>query len=327
MHTASVLIVGAGKIAERHMKAWRELTTGDIGVYDVASDRAQAMARTLAGLHVTDSGEAISSDQYSIVDVCVPTPYHCEYVLQALAARRHVFVEKPLCLARAEAEEIVAAAERADRHVQVGYLLRHYPAFIQVAKWVAASLIGPLYLVMTRMGGRGSAAAWKHRRADGGGAVNEMVVHKLDLLMWFLGELHLVAVHVRDTLVPTREIGGVDCVADAEDFVLAEFRSGATRVFLQSDLVTPTYMENIELHGSNGSIVASVQEGFRNFVYLKEGRGDMEAGYHYRQFEQTNLFEAELRDFLERLHETPCHNGLREAAAQVEILEQMRNSG
>ena len=143
--------------------------------------------------------------------------------------------------------------------------------------------LGEAHRAHVRYGGRGVAAAWTHRRADGGGVVNGMLVHKLDLLMWFFSTVELHKVYARYTLLPERVIDGQICEADAEDFVLAEMQAGSTRIFLQGDLVTPTYMDNIEIHGANGSIVVSIVEGFRSYLWLREPMGDWAAGYHYRE--------------------------------------------
>lgn len=324
MESLGVLIVGAGKIAARHAAAWQALAPGPIGVTDVVGENARLFAEDRGMEWIPDPLEAVRQSGQEIVDICVPTPFHAEYVLGALEAGKHVFVEKPLCLQRSEADRILLAAQEAGRHVQVGYLFRYHPAFLQTAEWLSAGLIGQPHLVLVRMGGRGSAAAWKHHKDEGGGVVNEMVVHKLDLLMWLFGELEMVKVHVRDTLLKTRVIDGAECRADAEDFLIAELCSRGVRIFLQSDLVTPTYMENIEIHGSNGSIVASVQEGFRNLLFLKHPSASMDAGFHYREFSRVDLFKAELSAFVEGLERGPDHTALQEAVDQVSLLEYLR---
>ena len=325
MESVGVLIVGAGKIAGRHAAAWQSLTSGRVAVADAVEERARLFAEKLPGLSwESDPDAALERAEYDIIDICVPTPFHSHYALAALAAGKHVFGEKPLCDDVADAHRILEAARSSARHVQVGYLFRFHPSFIQVSDWLKAGLIGQPHMVLIRMGGRGSAALWKHRAGEGGGVVNEMVVHKLDLLMWLFGDLSLVKTHVHDTLLPTRVIDDVEHEVDAPDFIFTEFRSDSNRIFLQSDLATPAYMENIEIHGPGGSIVASVQEKFQNFLFLPRETGGLEAGYHYKTFGTTNLFQAELADFAGRLDEEPHHGELREAVQQVELLEQLR---
>ncbi len=255
MESVGVLIVGAGKIAGRHASAWQSLTSGKVAVTDVVETRAKQFAENLPGLGwEPEPNTALGRAEYEIIDVCVPTPFHSHYVFAALASGKHVFVEKPLCDDVGDAQQILEAAHSSGRHVQVGYLFRFHPSFIQVSDWLRAGLIGNPHMVLIRMGGRGSAALWKHRSGEGGGVVNEMVVHKLDVLMWLFGKLDIVKTHIHDTLLPTRIIDNTEYEVDAPDFIFTELRSNSTRIFLQSDLATPAYMENIEIHGPNGSM-------------------------------------------------------------------------
>ena len=63
------------------------------------------------------------------VVVCSPAGTHAEVVLAALEAGLHVFVEKPMCITLADADAIVAARDRTERVVQVGYMKRFDPAY------------------------------------------------------------------------------------------------------------------------------------------------------------------------------------------------------
>ena len=325
VEAVNVLIVGAGKIAERHARAWKQLAGDNVWICDLVPELAQKRANQL-GVHIAkDPLTAVEDARFDVVDICVPTPSHALYAVKALEEGKHVFIEKPLSLTEAEGEAILTAALDAGRHVQVGYLFRYHPVFCQVKAWLENELIGQPHLVLVRMGGKGSAAAWKHNRQEGGGAVNEMLVHKLDLLMWFFGGLELKQVLLKETLLPTRRIGDTHCEADAEDFILAQFRSRETLILLQSDLASPAYVENVEIHGSEGSIVASVQEGSPNYLFLKEPRGGMADGYHNQEVTFVDLFFAELSAFSQKLNSPPCYEDLKKAVKQVGILEKLRS--
>jgi predicted dehydrogenase len=63
------------------------------------------------------------------IAVCSPAATHAEIVLDALSAGVHVFVEKPMCITVADADAIVAAADRTGLVVQVGTMKRYDPAY------------------------------------------------------------------------------------------------------------------------------------------------------------------------------------------------------
>ena len=66
-----------------------------------------------------------------VVLVANPDAFHAEACLDALAAGKHVLVEKPMCITLREADEIAAAQAATERVVQVGYMRRYAPAFLE----------------------------------------------------------------------------------------------------------------------------------------------------------------------------------------------------
>jgi predicted dehydrogenase len=78
-------------------------------------------------------------DDVDAVVIANPDPYHAEATLAAIAAGKDVLCEKPMCLGPRECDEIVAAAEREGRIVQVGYMRRHPPA-VRDAKRLLAEI-------------------------------------------------------------------------------------------------------------------------------------------------------------------------------------------
>jgi predicted dehydrogenase len=78
------------------------------------------------GRRVSDYRELL--DDVDAVVIANPDPYHADATLTAVAAGKDVLCEKPMCLGPRECDEIVAAAEREGRIVQVGYMRRHPPA-------------------------------------------------------------------------------------------------------------------------------------------------------------------------------------------------------
>jgi predicted dehydrogenase len=76
-----------------------------------------------------DHRELLDRTDLDAVLICSPAATHAEIALTALDAGLHVFVEKPMCLTLAAADEIVKASRDAGRVVQVGYMNRFDPAY------------------------------------------------------------------------------------------------------------------------------------------------------------------------------------------------------
>ena len=73
--------------------------------------------------------DLLADDGVDLVDICLPTTMHCEWTLAALAAGRHVFLEKPIALDLRQADRMVAEAKKRGLRLMVAHVLRFFPEF------------------------------------------------------------------------------------------------------------------------------------------------------------------------------------------------------
>ena len=315
-------ILGCGKIAERHVMAYRKLPA-DVVVADIVPGAARRLAET-HGVAFEDDPDAVLNDPHiHAVDICVPTKYHKDLIIRALGHGKHVFCEKPLARNLDETLEIQEAARKSDRVLMVGYLQRFHPAFQMVKEVLEDGIIGRPYYALFRVGGRGDHAPWKHRREMGGGVVLEMLVHKLDQIVWFFGPANRVEVLRYETLRPVRTIHGQRVEATAEDMVLLDIEAGGTRILCEADFITPSYMDHLEIQGDNGSVFSSLLHYMPTIVYCKERRGIFNEGNNFYNFPFVNLFEKELGHFLDVVANGRRNNinSLEDSIHVMEIIE------
>jgi predicted dehydrogenase/acetyltransferase-like isoleucine patch superfamily enzyme len=96
--------------------------------------------------------EVLGNRQIDAVVIATPAATHASYCREALAAGKHIFVEKPLALNVAEAEDIVARAEKSGRTLMVGHLLQYHPAFLKLKQIVADGRLGRIqYIYSNRL--------------------------------------------------------------------------------------------------------------------------------------------------------------------------------
>ncbi len=316
-------VIGCGRIAEKHIMTYKKMPDVRVVTFDKDIEAAKKLSEKLKVDYFENVGELIGSDEFDAIDICVPVNYHKEYVLKALRSRKHIFCEKPLCLDLKEALEIKEQAVRAEKMVMVGYLYRFHPALQFVKKVLNEGVIGKPHFAIFRLGGRGSHRPWKHRISDGGGAVMEMMVHELDLIVWYFENLSRSRLLMEDTIIKSRQIGGKKYEADAEDIVMLELESDGARILCESDLISPSYMNYIEIHGENGSLFTSILHFMPTIVFCKESRGVFNTGNNIYNFPMENLFEIELRHFIDcvKSNQTTI-NSIEESLKVFEILEQ-----
>ncbi len=84
----------------------------------------------------TDAGDLIEKEPIDAVFVLNSDEYHTDCIVAAAENKRHAFVEKPMCLTRAEADEIIRAKDEAGIKVMVAYMRRFAPAFLRAAEEV-----------------------------------------------------------------------------------------------------------------------------------------------------------------------------------------------
>jgi len=104
-------VVGAGSLGYHHARLARDLKSVVFkGIYEANTDRAGTVSREL-GIRAYPTLEALLDD-VDAVSIVVPTPHHHAVGMAALAKGKHLLIEKPITVTLAEADELLALADR-----------------------------------------------------------------------------------------------------------------------------------------------------------------------------------------------------------------------
>lgn len=221
------------------------------------ADRAPGRALEFAAKHqiafaTSDVQELVARADIDVVCVSTPSGAHLEPALAAIAAGKHVIVEKPLEITTARADELIAAAERAGVLLAPIFQSRFGAGAQRVKAAIEAGRLGRLVLASAYVKwhrAKDYYTGWKGTLAlDGGGAVINQGVHGLDLLQWFAGLPVEVFAH------KTRR---VHTHIEGEDTAVAvlRFPCGALGTIEATTAAWPGWSRRIELCGESGSIV------------------------------------------------------------------------
>ena len=135
----------------------------------------------------TDTAALLADPGTDAVVISTRHDTHADYVLRALAAGKHVFVEKPLALTQGEIDHIEAAARTAPKQLlMVGFNRRFAPQIVKTRQLLAGAP-GPKTLVMTVNAGAIPATHWTQDRTVGGGRLVGEGCHFVDLLRFLVG--------------------------------------------------------------------------------------------------------------------------------------------
>lgn len=168
-----IAFLGCGFITRVHNRQLRRLG-GEVAVSFASRDRARAEAyRTeFAGRAAYgDYASAIAAPDVDAVVVAVPPRFHLDLVREALAAGKHVLVEKPAFPTLAEYEVVRAARDRAGRVVLVGENDHYKPLAVTLRRLLAEGVVGELVFAhFTTIAHRlKTAEDWRNDEAMAGG--------------------------------------------------------------------------------------------------------------------------------------------------------------
>jgi predicted dehydrogenase/threonine dehydrogenase-like Zn-dependent dehydrogenase len=183
-----VSMIGAGNYAGAVLLP--ALAKAGLELHTLASSGGVTSAylgRKFGFRHATTDTDALLSDP-AVHAVVIATRHdtHAYYAQCALAAGKHVFVEKPLALTQQQLDDIASAATASGRLVMVGFNRRFAPQ-IQRMRAMVGGIGAPKSLVMTVNAGPIPAQHWTHDREVGGGRLLGEGCHFVDLLRFLVG--------------------------------------------------------------------------------------------------------------------------------------------
>lgn len=321
MTDRGIAVVGCGKQGEKHLRALAKLAA-PIWCTDVDKKLEKCVANRLDAQPATI--ETILADpMVGGLVISTPTQTHFALMEQALKQGKHVFCEKPLTATLAEARALERIETETSCYVMSGFIYRFVPAFERLRELTIENVLGSPSHVLLRIGGRGEHRIWKHQNAQGGGVVNEMLVHMLDLALWLFGPLHDPQVLASDLLMPQRLIEGEEVQVDADDFVLVSARTetGAPITFA-ADMVTPAFTQFLDAQYDNASVMASIQPGIADQLFLKEARGGLPEGAQSLAEGRADLYHRQMAAFT-HVVETATPPDRNRVSDSVEIMRLM----
>lgn len=177
-----VAVAGAGEWGRNHVRTLASLPGADLAwVIEPDPARRQA-AQALApkARVVAHEAEALADRRLEALVIASPSPTHGAVARAALAAGKHVLVEKPLAPTSDEALDLVRRARRARRLLSVGHLLLHHPAMPHLKRFVSDGRHGPVLYVYGQRSNVG-------RLRDDEGALLSLAPHDVSVMAHLLG--------------------------------------------------------------------------------------------------------------------------------------------
>ncbi len=216
-------IIGCGSIAASSFapSLLKSRETDLTAVCRRDGDGAREFARRFGGCAAYDSAAALIADAaVEAVIVSTPTDTHCEHTLAAAAAGKHVLCEKPMARDRREARRMMEACRDAGVTLGIAYRRRLFPQVLEAKRRLAAGEIGRQVFSRTHYSGGGGLGSGSWQTQPGiGGALMEMAVHRIEVLLNLAGSEPVEVCGLLDTVHH-------DWPVDDTDALLLRFADG-----------------------------------------------------------------------------------------------------
>ncbi len=222
----------------------------------------------------TDWRKLIARDDIDIVDVVAPNFLHKDMVLAAAAAGKKIVCEKPFAMSLAEADEMVAAVEKAGVANMVSFNYRRVPAVTLFKQIVDEGRVGrPFHYraiynqdyTISQKVPAGGAALWRlDAKVAGSGVTGDLLAHSIDTAEWINGPIKRVCAYT-EIFIKERtnaETGEkVKITIDDACMFLAVFENGSIGTFESSRYARGRKNYNtMEINGENGAVYFNLEE-------------------------------------------------------------------
>ena len=180
-------VIGLGWFGEIHCETIAGIPNLELAALCTRRpDRLAEQARKF-GVKKTyvDYRDMLADKDIDAISIVTMWDQHTDPTIAALAAGKHVFLEKPMASTVVDCKKIIAASKKARGVLQIGHICRFNPRYRMAKQAVDAGRIGKIVALSSR---RNIPAAWTPEILNKIGPIVGDAIHDTDLMLWFTGD-------------------------------------------------------------------------------------------------------------------------------------------
>ncbi len=194
-------ILGTGHIGRRHAAmVLRHPEAGLVALCDIRPQIALGLNEEEKQIPFFDNLEAMlaACPDVEVVCICTPNGLHAQQAIQCLEAGKHVVIEKPMGLTKAECEQVIFKSLQVNKQVFGVMQNRYSPPSVWIKEVVEQGLLGDIFMVQINCywnrddryySPQGQAHPWKGRKDLDGGTLFTQFSHFIDIMYWLFGDI------------------------------------------------------------------------------------------------------------------------------------------
>lgn len=247
-------VIGAGRIGKIHAENLATRVPG-VQVAAIADIDLKSAQETALRLHIpaalTDYHAILSDPSIDAVAICSSTDTHARIVIEAAAAGKHIFCEKPIDHDLAKIDAALEAVQKAQVKLQIGFNRRFDANFRKVRQMVAEGKVGKTHIL--RITSRDPAPPPVSYVKVSGGMFLDMTIHDFDMARYLIGS-EVVEVYVAAGVMVDPGIGEAGDVDTA--VITLRFENRTIGTIDNSRQAVYGYDQRVEVFGSGGMVSA-----------------------------------------------------------------------
>ena len=195
----SFALIGFGKIGERHaFHISRHPDARLTGAYDIKEDALSKFGEDYPESRIYQDIDDVWSDPLvDIISICTPNYLHADMTIRALQSGKHVLVEKPMAIRKADCERMIHAALQSGKNLFVVKQNRFNPPVQALKKLIELHKLGRIHTISVncywnRSASYYQASDWKGLKVQDGGTLYTQFSHFVDVVYYLFGDLEIL---------------------------------------------------------------------------------------------------------------------------------------
>jgi predicted dehydrogenase len=286
----NIVIIGTGTIANnRHLPSVMNNQVANLyGIYNRTVEKAQQVAQQYNCKVFEDMDCIWQDNNVDAVIICTPPSSHCNIATQALNAKKHVLVEKPMAMSELEAITMNEAAKANGCILMVSHNQRLYKPHLKAKELIANGEIGDVLTFRTFLGIHGVNLQDGEQQSEWRDSLGEIGSHRLDLINYLLERK------------PTKVFGhlfnvwNIESTVDNNGIAIIEYEDQITGTFVFSFTSFGASDRMTQIFGTKGIITLYSDA---SFVKVEKG---IEEKRVYTFLEELPQHKIEMTDIVDR---------------------------
>ena len=265
-------IVGSQFISSIHVEALKSVADAQIiAVMSPTKGNAKTFA-TKHGIpyHFDKLEEMLEIKEIDMILIGAPNKFHCEITLKAAKAKKHIVVEKPLCMNLAEADLMINTCKKENVKLMYAEELCFTPKYVRLKALLDEGALGkPVLLKQSeKHDGPHADHFWDVERS-GGGVTMDMGCHAIQFFRWLNKNNTIKSVYAQ----MSTSVHIDKTIGDDNSIIIIEFENGVIAMAEESWTKLGGMDDRAEIHGSEGVAYADVLQGNSIQTYSTKGVG------------------------------------------------------